>query len=413
MACFNITKYGFLTIDEIMTDIIDEMTGNVVSGSTNSIKYFTKKFDGQPLYGIGATSDNVTILSTTANVDPLANVTQIGSYLSMTEPGWRICFNRLDGNRLAIHVATALQLTDVGNIAQLNDRGGVNNATPVAKEPAGNVGEDWTGTAGNPASSTTTAGFNQIWLNRGPNVGAENAYPMSYTITMTNRGFFLGIWEDSQEEVPQGTWDTATNPNPDGNYGRSPLRWILVQRPVDRLTGHVRGGGALREDNAVSAETSRCPVYCVSGSGAPQKFQKFVVREVDVVSPSRKKVATIQSEDNPAMLNPYPQQSLTETGEFVVTFMNNLSTSRYKYADELDMLGTVAAEVVGAGTSVLVNVYNEPYQREYTALYATERYGQGMRLMVLTKTGYTPGLSDSANLTNNIAVENSHTVYTP
>jgi hypothetical protein len=74
-----------------------------------------------------------------------------------------------------------------------------------------------------------------------------------------------------------------------------------VQRPVDRLTGHVRGGGAMREDNAVSAETSRCPVYCVSGSGAPQKFQKFVVREVDVVSPSRKKVATVQSEDNPAM----------------------------------------------------------------------------------------------------------------
>ena len=412
MACFNITKYGFLTIEELMDDVVAEMTGNIAGGATNSIKYFTTRFNDIPQSGIGSTSDKVTILSTTANVDPLASSQQIGSYLSMVEPGWRICFNRLDPDRLAIHVATALQLTNLGEIAQLNDRGGANNTTPVIKEPAGNVGEDWTGVGGVPGAGV--AGFNQIWLNRGPNSGSESAYPMSYTITMTNRGFFFGIWEDSQEEIPQGntTWDAGAI-NPDGTTGRSPFRWILVQRSVDRLTGHVRGGGAMREDNAVSAETSRCPVYCVSGTGAPQTYKKFVVREVDVISPSRKKDATIQSDDNPALINPNPQQSLTETGEFVVTFMNNLSTPRYKYADELDMLGTVAAEVVGAGTSVLVNVYDEPYQREYTALYATERLGQGMRLMVLTKTGYTSGLSDSANLTNNIAVENSHTVYTP
>lgn len=407
MACFNITKYGFLTIESLMTDVINEMTGNVAGGATNSIQYFTTKFNGVPAFAPGSASQNVTILATTANVDPLANVQQIGSYISMTDPGWRICFNRLDANRLAVHTATALQLTNNGNIAQLNNR----SSPAVLKEPAGNVGEDWTGTAGTPA--TGTAGFNQIWLNREPDTGSEGAYPMSYTITLTNRGLFLGIWEDSQEEVPQGTWDSTLNPNPDGNYGKSPLRWLLIQRPVDRLTGHVRGGGAMREDNDPAAETSRCPVFCVSGSSAPQKFQKFVVREVDVVSPSRKKVASVQSEDNPAMLNPFPQQSLTETGEFVVTFMNNLSTSRYKYADELDMLGTVAAEVVGAGTSVLVNVYNEPYQREYTALYATERYGTGMRLMVLTRMGYTPGLTNSTNLAHNIEVENSHTVYTP
>lgn len=413
MACFNITKYGFLTIEELMNDAVNEMTGNIAGGASNSIKYFTTKFNGQPQTGIGSTSDNVTILSTTANVDPLASSQQIGSYLSMVEPGWRICFNRLDDSRLAIHVATALQLTNTGDIAQLNDRGGATNTTiPAIKEPAGNVGEDWTGTGGVPG--TGAAGFNQIWLNRGPNSGSESAYPMSYSITMTNRGFFFGIWEDSQEEIPQGniTWDPGAI-NPDGVSGRSPFRWILVQRPVDRLTGHVRGGGAMREDNNVSAETSRCPVYCVSGTGAPQTFKKFIVREVDVISPSRKKDATIQSDDNPALINPYPQQSLTETGEFVVTFMNNLSTPRYKYADELDILGTVAAEVVGAGTSVLVNVYNEPYQREYTALYSTERHGQGMRLMLLTKTGYTPSQTDAVNLTNNIAVENSHTVYTP
>ena len=438
MACFNITKYGFVNIDQIMDDIIYEMTGDVANGATNNIKYFNIEFAGVPTDGIGKTSTNVTILSTTANVDPLATAQRVGSYVSMVEPGWRICFNQIDKDRLAVHVATALQLTDTGNIAQLNTR---SVSSPALLEPAGNVGQDWNQST---YPGATQANFNKIWLNRQPSSNAQESYPMSYTLTLTNRGVFLGIWEDSQEEIPQGTsWDlggagnvsvtttSTTNPttgvvttvttsttipggtNPDGSSGNSPFRWLLIQRPVDRLTGHVRGAGALRQDNSVAAETSRCPVYCVSGTGSPQDFTKFVVREVDVVSPSRKKNATIQSEDNPPLLNPYPQQSLTETGEFVVTFMNNLSTPRYKYADELDMLGTVAAEVVGAGTSVLVNVYNEPYQREYTALYSTERYGTGMRLMVLTKTGYTPGLSDATNLTHNIAVENSHTVYTP
>jgi hypothetical protein len=105
---------------------------------------------------------------------------------------------------------------------------------------------------------------------------------------------------------------------------------------------------------------------------------------VDVVSPSQKKYAAVPSEDTTALLNPFPQQSLTEGGEFVVTFINNLTTSRYKYADELDMLGTVSAEVIGAGTSIDVTVYSEAETRTYTAVYANQQYGTGMRLMLLT-----------------------------
>jgi hypothetical protein len=185
----------------------------------------------------------------------------------------------------------------------------------------------------------------------------------------------------------------------------------LIQRSVERTTGDVRGGSKLREDSNPRAETSRCPVFCVSGTASPQQFQKFIVREVDVLSPSTKRPAAFDTEDSPALLNPFPQQSLTESGEFVVTFLNNLSTPRYRYADELDMLGTVGAEVIGAGTAVLVNVYEEPYKREYTALYSTERFGTGMRLMVLTRMGYDPNATDQQNLLQNIQVENSHVNY--
>jgi hypothetical protein len=152
-------------------------------------------------------------------------------------------------------------------------------------------------------------------------------------------------------------------------------------------------------------------VFCVSGTSSPQQFQKFVVREVDILTPSTKRPAAFDTEDSPALLNPFPQQSLTESGEFVVTFLNNLSTPRYRYADELDMLGTVGAEVIGAGTAVLVNVYEETYKREYTALYSTERFGTGMRLMVLTRMGYDPNATDQQNLLQNIQIENSHVNY--
>jgi hypothetical protein len=193
---------------------------------------------------------------------------------------------------------------------------------------------------------------------------------MSYTLTITNRGVFFAVWQDSQEEVPQDAID--------GAFGNSPFRWFLIQRAVDRLTGAVKG-------NPATLATSRCPVFCLSGSGAPTEYRKFVVREKDVVSPSRKKWASVPSEDSTALINPYIQQSLTESGEFVVTFISNLSTSRYKYSDELDMLGTVSAAVIGAGSEIQVTVYGESTPRTYTALYANKQNGTGMRLMVLTK----------------------------
>jgi hypothetical protein len=434
MACYSVTKFGFITVDDIIADILTEITGN---STGNSTQYFRTAYDslamGLPNTGSAATSNGgarakyVHILKTTSNVDPLANAAVVGANTSMAEPGWRLCFHQIDDYRLSIHAASSLQLDDNGVIAQLNNRSSNGNVT--LREPAGNIGSDWgnatvvaTANVGNLSTAGTTiisggigvspatAEFNRIWLNRYSSKNSESAYPMSYQLTLTNRGIFLAIWEGSQEEVPQRTFD-STIPNPDGTQGNSPLRWFLIQRSVERTTGHVRGGSKLREDSNARAETSRCPVFCVSGTSSPQQFQKFVVREVDVLSPSTRRPAAFDTEDSPALLNPFPQQSLTESGEFVVTFLNNLSTPRYRYADELDMLGTVGAEVIGAGTAVLVNVYEEEYKREYTALYSTERFGTGMRLMVLTKMGYDPNATDQQNLLQNIQIENSHVDY--
>jgi len=368
MAVYSVTKHGYLTLANLMSDINTELT-SVHSGKT----YFTKKF-GTP----GSTG--ITIYETTTDIDPLANYTPANNTINCA---WRLVFNQIDANRLAVHAGTVLQYPDSGTIAYLNSRD-VSGATNV--EPPGNLAKVWTNT-GQPDTDSST----EVWLNRKMDLGDEGAYPMSYTLTLTNRGIFLAVWEDSQEEVP-AVVDAATG------HGNSPFRWFLIQRPVDRITGHVRGGGPMRGSNDPTTETSRCPVYAVGGTSIPtsigtgtsaallyDQFYKFIVRENDVLSPSRKKYAVVDSTDSSALMNPFQQQSLTETGEFVVTFFNNLSTPRYRYGDELDMVGTVSAEVIGPGTSIDVTVYNEPQTRRYTALYATEAYGVGVRLMVLTQ----------------------------
>jgi hypothetical protein len=378
-----------------------------------------------PADGAAGSSFGVWILESTPAIDPLSDQIQVGSFRSAAgnSSNFRICFNALSDTKMAIHCATELQLPNTGNIAQLNNRS-IAAARPTLTEPAGNLssfGYDWT-----TALPTVGKEMQQIWLNRDPDRGSEGAYPMSYCITMTNRGWFFAVWEGSQEEVPEGTYDKDNNPNPSGSIGNSPLRWVLVQRPVDRITGHVRGGSTMRNqitgNPGVEFETSRCPVFVVSGMGAPQSYTKFILREVDVSSPSLKKSAVIQTEDNPALLNPYPQQSLTENGDFVVTFLNNLSTPRFRYADELDMLGTVSSEVVGAGSTIEVDVYNEfaggydntgvkisgptRGKRVYQALYGSERFGTGMRLMILTKMGWESApVSDD---TYNVTAEDSH-----
>lgn len=380
MACYSVTKHGFTTLANLVLDVTEQLTNSTVRG--DSINYFNTVYHSTP----GSVSSGTKIIfQSNTGVDPLANYTPAGSTISAA---WRLCFNMIDANRLAVHTGTALQYPDSGTISYLNNR----DLSPALREPPGNISEEWTSTT--PASSGQDA-VDQVFINRQMDAASEGAYPMSYTMTLTNRGVLLAVWEDSQEEVPQ-TFVTSSDNVTSGN---SPLRWFVIQRPVDRLTGHVRGGGAMRGSNDPSQEISRCPVYAIGGTGVPNQFYKFVVRENDVLSPSRKKYAAVSSEDSPALINPYPQQSLTEGGEFVVTFVNNLSTPRYRYSDELDMIGTVGAEVIGAGTSINVNVYNETQPRTYTALYSNQAYGTGMRLMALTSA--------------NAAAETSHVTYTP
>lgn len=381
MACLSITRHGFTTVQSLMSNVDAVLTSTSHPDMPDPTQpYFTRKF--------GTIGTGTVIYEATTNVDPMANFTPSGSTI---KAGWRLAFIFHDADRMSVAAGTSLQYPDSGTVAYLTDR---KITGSVTKEPPGVMGATWTGTGGSPIASTDPLTLNEVFLNRQFSNGGEAAYPMSYTLTLTNRGIFLCIWEGSQEESGQEYDASGTD-----YYSNSPIRWFLVQRSVDRITGDVRGSAKFRNNADFNTETSRCPVYAVFGIGGPNNYRRFIVREIDILTPSRKKLVSDASEDCAAMINKYQQNSITESGEFVVTFLNNLTTSRYRYSDELDMLGTVGAEVIGPGTSINVQVYGEtvsgsPVTRTYTALYSNNPFGVGMRLMALT----------SANAT----VENSH-----
>lgn len=221
-----------------------------------------------------------------------------------------------------------------------------------------------------------------------PNTQSTRGSPMSYVLSYTTRGLFFGIW------------------NSDTPHTALRFSWCLIQRSVDRTTGAVRG-------TTQATATSECPLFCVFGcetsvGTAPTSTVPFtvapkhdygimVVREKSTSSPGPKIVYSAQSvnfvsgatecwsdrEDTPIFLNPAKQVSFNEDGNYMVTFISELASSRYRYPDELDMVGTISADVIGIGQELQFTVYGEAQPRTYIALPANGPFNTGMRLLVL------------------------------
>lgn len=249
--------------------------------------------------------------------------------------------------------------------------------------------------------------------NRGNIVGANGAsYPLTYELAISNSGFFLGIYESSWSTQIGGTAFAAGSTTP----GR--FNWMVVQRPVDRNTGNIL--------DDVASTTSKHPVFCVNGVAG--LYYTFVVREKDIAHPtagpddhsvikyydansltlgtlvSRYTAATagttsspwddykyrvpavLNSEDNHLLFNPENQISLTEDKKYLVSFPHNLSTPRFRYTEELDLIGLTSSDVLMAGQVITINTYGEATDREYIALPPSGRYNTGLRICVVKKT---------------------------
>lgn len=349
---FTIQRQGFKNVSELRLAIVSDLIAN-------GFKAIYPVDSGQNYVEPTVTDTNI-ILETTLT----SNV------LHGTQP-WRMAFkiwdslfvnqqmSMTDPQLLTVHTGTDIQLMDNGTITRTfigrNPQGGA----PMFGEPLGTVGGVWTGQSATqnpntiPLATDKTEGFvNRYVLG---NAETEHQYPMSYRLSITQRGVFVGVWQ-------------TLSPDSGDHF-----QWFVIQRSVNKDTGVIRG-----TDSATAS--SKCPVFCVSG--VCNDYRKFIVRESDVPGPTTKKTAGADDEDSPAVLNPYQQVSFSEDGNYVLTFLNTLSTPRYRYTDELDMIATISADVVAAGQEIEVSVYGEATPRVYRALQSSGKNGTGMRLLV-------------------------------
>jgi hypothetical protein len=102
----------------------------------------------------------------------------------------------------------------------------------------------------------------------------------------------------------------------------------------------------------------------------------------------------LNSEDNHLLFNPENQISLTEDKKYLVSFPHNISTPRFRYTEELDLIGLTSSDVLMAGQVITIKTYGETDPRKYLALPPSGRYNTGLRICVLMETSngtLTPG----------------------
>jgi hypothetical protein len=322
MAFFSVQRNGYLTVSNMMLSVINDMIDH---GFT--VKYPSSFDPSAPLE-----APFKIVLEAGPLVDPLA----------ATQP-WRVAFSIDDaaGQAVGAWVGSPFQIKDDGTISTLY--GGPGGTAGLA----GTVGKMTFAVSSDPDTGL---------FNRTARVSSlqQGTYPLNYRLTVSSRGFFLGAFE--------GNW--ASN-----IYATSAsyFNWILVQRPVDKTSGTI-------------LTTGKCPVFCVNKVN--DKYWRFVVRESDLPHPTAPVPANSHSEDNFRIINTQNQISITEEQTYLVSFMNNLNTPRFRYTEELDMIGLVSSDVIMEGIEVPVTVYGG--SKVYTALPGSSQFNTGVRILALT-----------------------------
>jgi len=370
MGNFVVERHGFTSASELVKSAVTDMIANGFTLVWNGVPGPTNE-NSNPWNPASITSPFRVILEADETVDPLND----SALPEGSRQPWRVCFDVQASELAFVYVATPLQLTDEGGVATERVIGLFNgNAQVQHLDVLGAIGERM----GNPSSSGNQPGrINEFGIYSAPtgtglaggsdetNKGLVNRVrriegnganePLSYRLTISPRGFWLGVWTAAiSAESSSG------------------FNWVLVQRPVDRNTGVV-------------LTTGKAPVFCVNAVG--DNIWQFTVRESDVIRPGKRRSATMNEEDSEAIINAQNQVSLSEDGKYIVTFPSRLNTSRYRYPHELDMIGITSADVVSQFSDVPLTVYGEAEPRDYKAMHSNSGSNTGMRVLVLKDGG--------------------------
>lgn len=354
-----------------------------VAGNVGAIAYKPTIYVGQSItntdtVGQGVSSPvfvtNVVMTSTTtATVTMDSNQTlSSGKTLKfLFDPiqKWRLCIESQDYQLVNIYAGTEVQFPDDCSIGNLIANVG---GTVTTVDRPGIMGSPLTG---NSNVMINTTYVDQGFFNRSLRVVNDApSYPINTQLTVTDRGIFFGAWE--------GNFSVLQKKQLTGQYDDNVFNWFLIQRPVDRLTGRI-------------LTTGRAPLFCINSVG--YKYHKFIVRESDVFHPSQgpkkeddngvlvdwRTPADAHSNDSFAVLNTSNQIALTEDSKYLVSFLHNLTSPRFRYSEELDMLGQTSADVCISGNDLSITAYQESGPRVYKALPSNKPYNTGLRIVVL------------------------------
>jgi hypothetical protein len=119
-------------------------------------------------------------------------------------------------------------------------------------------------------------------------------------------------------------------------------------------------------------------------NGVNYKYYKIVVREADILHPTSRVVADANTDDSSMLFNSKNQVVLTEDKTYLLTFPHNLTTPRFRYTEELDLIGTTSADVVMASQEIQFRTYGERGARTYAALPPSGQLNTGLRLAVVS-----------------------------
>ena len=130
----------------------------------------------------------------------------------------------------------------------------------------------------------------------------------------------------------------------------------------------------------------------------------FVVRESDVHRPAEEQLAGEDGPDSNAVLNTFEQIAVSEDYEYVITVPSGLTTQRYLYLEEADLIGYTSADVISNGALSEFQMYDEGVcsitgiedeatrlaqggdwestTRLYKGLPSTGKYNTGMRVLM-------------------------------
>lgn len=263
------------------------------------------------------------------------------------------------------------------------------------------------------------------WFKRFPHHASDtsNTYPISYRITMTERGFFISLYGEAGVDR-------------EDNYA-----WVCIQRTVNNETGlprtdtssrfpthavysctrealYARDFGVYFTEVAYNLQTAANQIQKVYDSSGNElelgeltssayilspfdredfladeylekKIWRFVVREYDTLKPwDVHKLATKHQNDSNAIINPQSQLAITDDNRFVITFPTGLTTQRHMYPkEELDLICFSSAEVVAESSNIPMQTFKydgtNQDNRRYQGLRGTLSSGNGMRVMIL------------------------------